>query len=105
MWLVGDFETLADNDVYTYVWAWGYYDIENNIFRYGSNIQNFFDKVSYEYTFVEDKTITIYFHNLKFDGSFILGWLNKLGRTEIQDELKDNDKKHYTTLISSLGRR
>ncbi len=103
MWLVGDFETLADNDVYTYVWAWGYYDIENNIFRYGSNIQNFFDKVSYEYTFVEDKTITIYFHNLKFDGSFILGWLNKLGRTEIQDELKDNDKKHYTTLISSLG--
>ena len=63
---VADFETTTDlNDCR--VWLWGYVTL-NGKFTHGAGIDSFIDHVS---------TVkqTCYFHNLKFDGSFILDYL------------------------------
>lgn len=77
-WYAADFETAADNqaeqDEQTYVWAWGINKIDGlyNNFEYGTNILGFF-----EYTVKNPGTY--WFHNEKFDGSFILNFLIKNG--------------------------
>lgn len=74
--LTADFETLACDDIEeTYVWAWGLCTIEDDYkFMYGNKIQEFIDKLFSEYN-----TCDIYFHNLKFDGDFIINWLFENG--------------------------
>ena len=65
---VCDFETLADNTDYTYVWAWGASSLDDpEKTTYGTSI----------YSFIEwcKKRKTLYFHNLAFDASFILDYL------------------------------
>lgn len=44
----------------------------------------------------------VYFHNLKFDGQFILYWLFKNGFTHIEDP-KERKTATFTTLISDKG--
>lgn len=69
MRFAADFETTTDvNDCR--VWAFGLFDIDSGVFDYGNNINDFFACFDNE-----PKTITLYFHNLKFDGEFIFSWL------------------------------
>ena len=70
---VADFETTTDEDGSVRVWLWTAtnVDVPEN-WEYGKNIESFFK-------WCLKKRGTIYFHNLKFDGTFILSYLLSTG--------------------------
>lgn len=91
-----DFETITDpNDCR--VWAYGICEIDNpDNFIYGNSIDDLMEWASFQYN------PTLYFHNLKFDGEFILCWLFENGYTHVTNR-KDLRPKTFTTLISDKG--
>lgn len=91
-----DFETTTDPDDCR-VWACGICSIDDNLnFEYGNNIDWF---IQYAYNHSGD---TFYFHNLKFDGEFIMCYLFEHGfRHEINRKCLKS--KTFTTLISDKG--
>ncbi len=92
-----DFETLVDTEE-TRVWAYALCEIEDTEnFIYGNNIEDFIKWCSNP-----KKNYVLYFHNLKFDASFILNYLLKNNYTWIKKK-KDREDKTFTTLISSMG--
>lgn len=79
------------------VWAWGLCevgDIEN--FTYGDDLDEFIDFCK------RSSNSTFYFHNLRYDGVFLLLWLYEHGYTHILDRKEKTDKT-FTTLISGQG--
>ena len=94
---VGDFETATWIENETYVWAWSVCEIgnESNI-HYGNSIESFFEFVKSE------NNPEIYFHNLKFDGEFIIYYLLSHDFKHIQNK-KEKEDKTFLTLISELG--
>ena len=96
MLYTADFETTTDeNDCR--VWAWAVCEIGNpNFFKYGNSIETFFDFMQ------KSKNSKFYFHNLKFDGEFIMIELFKQGFKHVEDK-KQLDTKTFTTLISDTG--
>ena len=92
-----DFETATWLEDSSYVWAWAICEIghEDNIYL-GNTIDSFMEWVS------KNKSSKYYFHNLAFDGSFILDYLFKNGFKHIEDS-KDKESKTFTTLISDMG--
>lgn len=62
----------------------------------GNNIDSFFEFC------MEQKNPEIYFHNLKFDGEFIISYLLNNGFEHILNK-KDKKDKTFTTLISDMG--
>lgn len=92
-----DFETTTTPDDCR-VWAWGMVEIEKpdyDAVEFGTNMQSFIDRIS-------GQNSTIYFHNLKFDGRFIIDWLLNNGFEHILgDRIYDN--KTFKTLISDMG--
>ena len=92
-----DFETATWLPDETYVWAWAICEIGNdyNIKR-GNTIEEFFKVIEYE------KNSTYYFHNLKFDGEFIINYLLNNGFTHVEKK-KDKKDKTFSTLISDMG--
>lgn len=100
--LVADFETSTESwldrdNGWTRVWLWGLYDIETDNFEYGKDLDSFMGRV-----LIKDKTGNpiIYFHNLKFDGSYIVWWLYAHGYT-YDEEL--NSENTFKTCISDMG--
>jgi hypothetical protein len=91
-----DFETTTDpRDCH--VWAYGICEIGNpNYFTYGNNIDDFLKFCE------KSNNATFYFHNLKFDGEFIMVRLFELGFKHVIDK-KELDTKTFTTLISNKG--
>lgn len=87
-----DFETTTDpNDCR--VWAWIYMEIGNKKnYRIGTSINDFM-------LWVEKCQADLYFHNLKFDGSFIVNWLLHNG-FEHDDSGKE---RTFNTIISNFG--
>lgn len=92
-----DFETTTDeNDCR--VWAYAICNVDNpQEFKYGNSIEEFIKfcanpKVNYK----------VWFHNLKFDGMFILDYLLNNGFTHIKDH-KEKADRTFTTLITNLG--
>ena len=94
--LTADFETTTDeNDCR--VWAWAICEIGNvDNFIYGNNIETF---LQYLY---EQKRSKVWFHNLKFDGEFLVQALYKLGYKHV-DDIEHARNKTFTTLISNMG--
>lgn len=91
--LVADFETTTD-PLDTRVWSWGMDTLKRNNWVYGIDIKSFMDHIS------KFKSI-IYFHNLKFDATFMMDWLLKNGYTHsTQRNLKSGQ---FSTLISDMG--
>lgn len=92
-----DFETATWLEDETYVWAWATCEIgkESNM-NFGNSISSFIDFIK------SNENSYWYFHNLKFDGEFIIYWLEKNGFKWIKDK-KDIDTKTYSTLISEMG--
>lgn len=92
-----DFETCVWKQDETWVWAWATCEIgnENNIVI-DNNIDSFMEYCKSE------KNPTFYFHNLKFDGEFIIYWCLTHGFKHVQkkEEIEDNT---FTTLISDMG--
>lgn len=91
-----DFETTTDEKDCR-VWAWAVCDINkpDNI-SLGNSIESFF-------SFLQSQgTNTYYFHNLKFDGEFIIYYLLKNGFKHIKDK-EDRGYKTFETLITDRG--
>lgn len=92
-----DFETATWLKDETYVWAWAICEIGNieNI-QTGDNIDSFMEWCR------KNHNTTVYFHNLKFDGEFIIYYLFNHGYEWIKERKEKRDKS-FTTLISDMG--
>ena len=92
-----DFETTTDvNDCR--VWAWSACNVEDfNNFKYGNSIDSFM-----EFCAASKENYTCYFHNLRFDGEFILSYLFTHNYTFIPDK-KEKQDYTFTTLIADTG--
>lgn len=111
--LTGDFETCA-NQIITYdenvkiinkdlearVWLSCLTDIETrNVVNISYNIKDFMK-------YITNKKTIIYFHNLKFDGSFILSYLTNNNFKQLtQDEVfnKNYKKKSYSVVLDEVN--
>lgn len=91
-----DFETATWISDETWVWAWALCDIEDpsNV-EVGNSIESFFERIK------KEANPYIYFHNLKFDGEFIIYYLLKNGYEHVEAREKRN--KTFSTLISDMG--
>ena len=92
-----DFETCTWLPDETYVWAWALCDIDNpDDIKIGTDINSFFELCK------QYDNPKIMFHNLKFDGSFLISYLEEQNYTLIKD--KSEAREHtYQTIISDLG--
>lgn len=91
-----DFETTTDEHDCR-VWAYALSNIEDYEFIYGNNIDDFF-------SFCENSkdNLKIWFHNLKFDGSYLLSYLLTHSFEFIEDT-KDRRDRTFTTMITDMG--
>lgn len=84
-----DFETHGNNES-THVWCWSLVDIDScKLYAKGKSIEEFFDVLS-------KLNSVVYFHNLKFDGEYIIAWLFQNGYTFSRDK----EPKTFNTLIT-----
>lgn len=92
-----DFETCVWLPDETYVWAWAVSEIGNddNIII-DNNIESFIEFCKNE------KNAEFYFHNLKFDGEFIIYWALTHGFKHVEKK-EDIEANTFTTLISDMG--
>lgn len=92
-----DFETTTDpNDCR--VWAWALCEIGNpENFLYGNDIEELM-----EWCYTQKDNPRLYFHNLKFDGEFIVNWLLESDFKFINDR-KEADDWTFTCLITDMG--
>lgn len=97
-----DFETTTDPKDCR-VWAWGMSNIGTpEDVEYGNTIDGYLSRIQKE-------TAIIYFHNLKFDGAFILDKIFRLGYSHVVQEKDEHGKVkslkpgEFTTLISDMG--
>lgn len=95
---VADFETTTDPDDCR-VWAWGMVDIELAKSGWHVAIDKTIDSFFHHVQGLGN--VVCYFHNLRFDGSFILDTLFRMGFRHVQD--KRLRRYEFTTLISSMG--
>ena len=91
-----DFETTTDPDDCR-VWAYAVCDVRDTDFVvYGNSIEDFIEWCN------AAANCQLYFHNLGFDGAFILDYLEKNGWEWVEDNKHVKDKS-YTTLISDMN--
>lgn len=96
MLFTADFETTTD-PLDCRVWACGLCSIdESYTFKYGNSLEWFINFAK------SNIGSTFYFHNLKFDGEFILCYLFEHGYKHVTDRKKLKSKT-FTTLISDKG--
>ncbi len=101
-----DFETTTNPDDCR-VWAYGIVNVDTLDFNYGNDIEDFIDWCKWH------DNPTLYFHNLKFDASFILNFLlsnkyywcedNNLRYTYETNKI-DGGNGVFTTLIDGTGK-
>ena len=103
----GDFETCftSEEKEDVRVWEFGLYNYISESYKDGNNIEGFLDLILYD-----DYVYDIGFHNLKFDGSFIIPALYKRGYEFIPNkkfmELWKNDEdvsNYFTHNITNMG--
>jgi len=91
-----DFETTTTTPIR--VWGSACWCIDTNqLMQLGNDIESFMDFIS-----TRRFSHTCYFHNLKFDGNFIISHLLKMGYGMCYSE-KDLEPKTFTTLITDEG--
>ena len=112
-WWCADFETTTsknlEKDGCVRVWLWSLVGVEHDEHFYGTNIQSFFKKIK------QLKCKRVFFHNLKFDGKFIVDYFERnnfiygIDYDTIIDGLGSwyeikwhTDKKHTTRFWDSL---
>lgn len=91
-----DFETTTDPDDCR-VWGWKSIDIYETTEAHGTDIQSF-----HSWLGRIEHNDTVYFHNLKFDGEFLLCYLLSTGYSLHTGKGKLKGKE-FTTLISDMG--
>lgn len=99
-WFVADFETTGVNEYErtgrTRVWLYSICDENSNIVDDGTDISSFMRWCENHHGSL------IYFHNLKFDGTFILCWLIE-NNFQRQEKLTAHSKRGFSTLIGDMG--
>lgn len=91
-----DFETATWCDDETWVWAWSLCDIDNpNHVEVGNSIESFFERIE------KENNPLILFHNLKFDGEFLISYLFNQNYEWV--EKKEKRDRTFSTLISDMG--
>ena len=91
-----DFETATWINNETWVWAWALCDIDKpDHVDVGNSIEEFFKRI------IRENNPIIYFHNLKFDGEFILYYLMNNDYEYVESRERRN--KTFSTLISDMG--
>lgn len=108
---VADFETTVyKGQANTLVWAAAIVEFNTEAVQIVASIESFMKYIFY-LADANDADLMIYFHNLKFDGAFILSYLlSHPGYTQAYDEKKQNFKAanklnhhEYTYVISRKG--
>ena len=95
IYCTADFETTTVEDDCR-VWAWGYATLnEPDYVEEGTDIDSFMARIAQENS-------NCYFHNLKFDGRFMLDWLLKHGYRHVVSN-KGIYPGTFKTLISDMG--
>ena len=93
LYLMADFETTLEEPVR--VWAYAVTDVERGVVvKTGDNIDDFIE-------FISSQKSICYFHNLKFDGEFIIYYLLTHGYTHVDD--KPKRALEFSTLIGRMG--
>ena len=91
-WWTADFETTGqvnyEKDGFVRVWLWSLCGVEDEEVFYGFDIQSFLETVK------KNKIHKVFFHNLRFDGKFIVDYLIRSGEEYERD---------FTTIIDGLG--
>jgi hypothetical protein len=88
-----DFETTTQLEDCR-VWAYGWMEIGNiKNYKIGNRLDEFME-------WMESTKADLYFHNLRFDGEFLVNYLLKAGYTW---DSKANKPKTFSTLISKMG--
>ncbi len=101
---MADFETtgydqyLIDGHVRVFMWVVSNI-IEDRIIGRGTDLDSFLEFVTRTR---KDKNVTVYFHNLKFDGSFIVNHLLKNGWKHVERFSKQAHKE-FRMLVSNIG--
>ena len=104
---VADFETCytSEEKENVRVWAWGLLDYQTGEYSEGTDISTFMDKI-----LTDKRVYDIGFHNLKFDGSFIIPRLFKLGykyipNKDFMDKWQNGDDMtgYFTHNITVMG--
>lgn len=84
---IGDFETTVyENQDFTEVWASAVVKIDTEDVKIFNSIH---DTFKYYYSLTKNKNIIVYYHNLRFDGQFIMDYLirvMKLKQAETHDD-------------------
>ena len=94
--LTADFETTTD-PADCRVWAWGMADVESpEDVEMGVELRTFFR------TLEELGNVRVYFHNLAFDGYFIVDYLEREGWEWVADR-REMESYCYTTVISDMN--
>lgn len=94
---VADFETTT-NEKNCHVWAWAMCEVEDldNVYI-GTDIYDFMDMCEQ----LRDN-LRVYFHNLKFDGQFIISWLFQ-NEFQLVTDSRDRATRTFKTMISDEG--
>lgn len=95
MRIAADFETTTKSPAR--VWLWGAVGIDDLFEETGDDIESFF-----AYLEKQKKNPLVYFHNLKFDGYFILDFLLRNGYTWVASP-SDVVSKSFTTIIDGYN--
>lgn len=94
---VADFETITRDGVEV-VWLYDICNVNTLEHEIGTSMEQFIDKIdNMEYS------TRIYFHNLKFDGSFIVDYMLKNGYDMVNLETKRLKKFQFNILVTEFG--
>lgn len=91
-YFVADFETLQG--IPTRVWAWATANVFTEEVIYGNTIESFIEKLS------KMHSCKMFFHNLKFDGRFIIDYLLKNGWKQELEKPSPQGNKCFTVSIN-----
>lgn len=93
---MADFETLNTDDcTETYVWAWCESTLFYDDIYHGTSMVSFMESL-YRYD-------RLYFHNEKFDSSFIVDWMLRHGFTYWHDRPQDMQERTFQAIRSENG--
>lgn len=93
---IADTETLTYlEDGRTRVWGWGLVEIGHRDVELGTTLDGLMERIL-------EQECVVYFHNIKFDGEFILVWLFENGYSLVKRTSKMPDYS-FNTLISDKG--
>ena len=100
-WVVADFETTTEDFYlkynYSKVWLWAIANNQGKTIKIGVDIESFI-----KYCVDNLNNYIIYFHNLKFDGSYILSYLLSK-KVPFKEKIMSKDNKCFNTVIGDMG--